>query len=364
MNLRRHPRHLLHAAPVLVALGLLSACGPFDHNQSALDPKGPLAQDQYETFMLTLYVGLFLFVTVGGALAFATWRYRAKKNDENRELPKQTHGNPLVEGALILASVIILVVVAVPTLRGIVLMKELPAEAEEQAVRITVTGYQWWWEFEYPEEQLTTANELVIPVGRPVVLDLRAGDVIHSFWLPKLSGKTDLIPGQRNKMWIQADEAGLYWGQCAEFCGESHAFMLFRARAVTEEDYRAWIEHEKSPPVLGLSAEDSQTEAGAHAEAIVAGRETFSQKCATCHRVGVAGNVIAPNLSHLASRTSLAAGWLENTPENLYRWIAHSEQIKPGNRMYEGLQGIPGLKETPLTEREVENLTAYLSTLD
>ena len=188
--------------------------------QSALDPKGPVSQMQYDVMMLTLYVVTGLFIVVGGAMAYTVWRYRLKKGEDPNAIPDQSHGNPLIEVGLIVLSASMLVIIGIPTLKGIAYMKNDPVEEYEgEAIEIIVTGYQWWWNFEYPELGIKTSNEFSIPTGRPVKLVLKAADVIHSFWVPKLAGKTDLIPGQINRMWIEADEPGMYWGQCAEFCG-------------------------------------------------------------------------------------------------------------------------------------------------
>lgn len=343
--------------------------------QSALDPMGPIADNQANIFYVTLWVTLFLFVTVGGALAFAIWKFRVRKGDDPDYIPPQSHGHPLVEVGLVVASAALLVVIAIPTFGGIILKKKVPAEYEGDAIDVNVTGYQWWWGFEYPEEGFHTANELVFPAGRAVRLTLRANDVIHSFWLPKLAGKTDLIPGQVNTMWIKADEPGYFWGQCAEYCGDSHAYMLFRARALSEEDWMAWLEDQKrktvvggadyTPVVLSGSSEDLDTELIKH------GTEIFIENCARCHSVDSMIQTSGPNLAHFGSRTSIAAGWLENNPENLAHWILHPDQVKPGNFMWGGFPDpnnpkaiqMEGLKDANLTQRDVDALVAYLYTL-
>lgn len=371
----RHPRLARICALSLLGLCLavlLAGCGEafnFDSEQSALDPKGPVARQQKETYDITLWVTAFLWVTVGGALLWAVWRYRARPGDENKALPKQTHGSALVEVGLIVVSAIMLVFIAVPTLQGIVYMKELPPQQMEEAVKIRATGYQWWWEFEYLDEGLITANELVLPVDRPVYVELVSGDVNHSFWLPKLAGKVDLIPGQLNDIWFQADETGTYWGQCAEFCGDSHAFMLFRAHVREADEYETWLEEtlatsERDPtqtPSRASTGEDRQERVAA----IQRGHELFTKNCATCHRVRPNAAGRGPNLHNIASRSTLAAGWLENNAENLHHWIQNSEEIKPGNLMYYGFPDMEGLKEKQdlLTDENVNDLVAYLGTL-
>lgn len=318
----------------------------FTQKQSALDPKGPVAELQLDVMKTTLYVTGFLFVTVGGALVYTVWRFRKKPSDDPNFIPNQSHGNPLVEVGLIGVSCLMLVFMGIPTVKGIIFMKEIPEQYNEDVLEINVIGYQWWWMFEYPQLGVTTSNEMIIPTNRTVKLNLRSADVIHSFWLPKLAGKTDLIPGQENTMWIYADESGEYWGQCAEYCGDSHAYMLFRAFAKSSEAFDEWAEKQREAP-----AEPPTTLA-------LQGKELFLAKgCVECHKIGEVGGVIAPDLTHFGSRTTLGAGWLDNTPENLKQWISASETIKPGNLMYERVQ------KMNLTPDEVDALEAYLTNL-
>ena len=365
-------RPLGFATFLLLACFALSGCG-FDTHQSAMQPRGPVARMQYDAFMVTIWVTGFLFLTVGGALGWAVWRYRSRPGDENKPLPKQSHGSALVEVGLIIASAVMLVFVAVPTLQGIMFMHDLPSENGTDAVQVRVTGYQWWWQFEYLDEGLITANEMVIPVGKPVQLELIGGDVNHSFWLPRLAGKTDLIPGQTNNMWIQADEPGMYWGQCAEFCGDSHAFMLFRVRAIPQEEYDTWLAQTLAED--NLEADEAPVETARQNDsapdqerlaAIERGHQLFLQNCATCHRVQPRAAGVAPNLHNIAARSTIAAGWMENNYENLHEWIQHSEEVKPGNLMYNGLAGMVGLKDRQeiLTDDNVDAIIAYLDTLD
>ncbi|MFO7725455.1 MAG: cytochrome c oxidase subunit II [Oceanipulchritudo sp.] len=343
--------------------------------QSALDPQGPISQNQADIFYITLWVTLFLFVTVGGTLAFSIWKFRARKDDDPNTLPPQSHGHPLIEVGLVVASAALLVVIAIPTFGGIILKKKVPVEYEADAIEVTVTGYQWWWGFEYPEYGFHTANELVFPAGRAVKLKLRANDVIHSFWLPKLAGKTDLMPGQENTMWIKADEPGYFWGQCAEYCGDSHAYMLFRAKALEEADWEDWLARQQTETVVdgaGYTPVALEEAPDNHdAEMIEHGTELFVENCARCHSVDPRVQTSGPNLAHFGSRSSIAAGWLENDPENLARWIREPHEIKPGNFMWKGFPDpndsrviqMEGLDGADLSEGDVEALVAYLYTL-
>lgn len=362
-------RILTLGVTVLSLLLLLGGCMQVDQNQSALDPKGPVAKQQADAFYVTLYLTTFLWIVVGGAMLYAVWKYRLKKTDDPNELPEQSHGHPLIEVGLILFSAACLVVVAVPTIEGILMTKSLPEEYQEGAITVDVTGYQWWWAFDYPEEGVTTANELVIPVGKAVKLSLRSADVIHSFWLPKLAGKVDLMPGQENFMWIQADEPGMYYGQCAEFCGDSHAYMLFRCRAVSEEEYQAWLADLEAGPDVPVDAAEMPPE---YSEQVVHGKDVFMKNCYSCHMVGGKGGVNGPNLTNFAERSTIAAGWLDNTTENLFRWIKEPHKIKPGNHMWYGVPMktpgagmivMDGLDKADLSDKDIHAVVAYLQTL-
>lgn len=362
-------RILTISVTLLSLLLLFSGCMELDQNQSALDPKGPVAKQQADAFYITLYLITFLWIVVGGAMLYAVWKYRLKKTDDPNEIPEQSHGHPMIEVGLIIFSAACLVVVAIPTIEGILMTKSLPEEYQEGAITVDVTGYQWWWAFDYPEEGVTTANEIVFPVGKAVKLNLRSADVIHSFWLPKLAGKVDLMPGQENFMWIQADEPGMYWGQCAEFCGDAHAYMLFRARAVSEEEYQAWLENLREGPEIAVNAPEMPAETP---EDIVHGKDVFMKNCYSCHMVGGSGGVNGPNLTNFGSRATIASGWIENNTENLFRWIKEPHKVKPGNYMWYGvpmktpgggMMVMDGLNKADLSDDEIHAVVAYLQTL-
>jgi cytochrome c oxidase subunit II len=338
-------------------------------HQSALDPKGPIAANQAYIFYVTLWVTLFLFITVGGALAFTLWKFRTRAGDDPNFIPPQSHGHPLIELGLVIASTALLVVIAVPTFGGILLQKRVPEKYAADAVDINVTGYQWWFGFEYPEYGFHTANEIVFPAGRAVRLTLRANDVIHSFWIPKLAGKTDLIPGQVNTMWLKADEPGYFYGQCAEYCGDSHAYMLFRVVALSPADWDAWVARQLTQTVAG-AGDYTPVRAGG-GDDVLRGTALFRDHCARCHSVDSRQQTMGPNLAHFGSRTSIAAGWLENEPEHLFRWIKEPQTIKPGNFMWRGFPApgnprevqMEGLIHANLSDREVHDLVAYLYAL-
>ncbi len=381
-------------------------------HQSTIDVEGPVARDQLNVFYTTCWVTLVIFVLVGGALAYATLKFKARsKEDEAAPPPEQGHGNPLIEISLIGASVLALVIIAVPTLRAIWYGYDVPAAEKAHAFEITATGFQWWWKFEYPKEQtdpdkygnrslVTTANEMVIPAGRPVHIELRTMDVIHSFWVPKLAGKVDMMPNRANHMWLEADHPGYYWGQCAQYCGDSHAVMRFRVVALDPAEFADWLAHQKKnarvvsvaageqiekPRPVFASWKPNQTgfptgdqldvspldawrakqfpEKDEDPALIAKGRRLFQAKtCAGCHNVrGQEGVGIAyPDLTHVGARTTIAGSLLENNTENLTRWITNPGAVKPGNKMW--VEGY--LKNNiHLTPDDVAALVAYVQSL-
>lgn len=375
------------AAVAFVGLLPLLCGGWLSGPQSTFDTKGPVAESQLQVFYVTLWVTLVIFVIVAGVLAYATLKFTARStDDEHAAPPPQGHGNPLVEMSLIVASILALVVIAVPTLRAIWFTYDVPEAERDNAYEITATGYQWWFKFSYPSETaqqkigpgavtevpFATANELVIPAGRPVHIELRTQDVIHSFWVPKLAGKVDMMPNRGNHLWLKADEPGYFWGQCAEYCGESHAVMRFRVIALAEDDFNEWLAQQKTlarnvtaPADAALPASypdygdfkvnepgwsddfdqapfdrwqaQQEINADENPALIARGRELFKTNlCVTCHSVRGhdALGVIAPDLTHVGARTTIAGGLLENTPKNLYRWITEPNHVKPGNLMW------------------------------
>jgi cytochrome c oxidase subunit 2 len=269
----------------------------------------------------------------------AILKFRARPDSPE---PEQIHGNTRLEVGWTLAPALILVAVAVPTIATIVDLSRKPANA----VNVTVIGHQFWWEYRYDDLGVVTANELRMPVGRPVELKLNSDDVIHSYWIPPLGGKQDVVPGRDNRMHLIADAPGEYLGQCAEFCGDSHANMRAKAIAMTPQDFDAWVAGQRAPAVTAA--------AGTPAEE---GFTVFGQRgCGSCHTVeGVATGTIGPNLTHFATRTTFAGSMFDNTDANLRKWLSDPQGVKPGNAMV-----IPGGKLSP---DEVTKLIAYLNTL-
>lgn len=403
------------ASAAFAGLALLTGCDlnffRMDGHQSTIKVDGVVAREQLELFYVTCWVSLVIFLIVGAVLAYATFKFRARSEaDEHAEPPPQGHGNPLIELGLIGASVLALVVIAVPTLRGIWSTYDVPEADRKDVYEVTGTGYQWWFKFEYPSElapinnegakaPLITGNELVIPAGRPIRIQLRTVDVIHSFWVPKLAGKVDMIPNRANHIYLKADKPGYYWGQCAEYCGDSHAVMRFRVIALEPKRFAQWVQDQSEmartrqataadanrPKAQFASLRSFKTnEAGItekfeidplqaweakqlpekneDAALIAKGRELFTSKtCMACHAIrghGFAG-VTAPDLTHIGSRTTIAAGLLENNSDQLRRWIRDPGSVKPGNKMAKAYID----NKITISDEEQVALVAYLESL-
>jgi cytochrome c oxidase subunit II len=264
-----------------------------------------------------------VFVLVLGVLLYAV--FHSRRNDrEVAELDARRRMTMTVGGAVAATVVILFVLFIASVFAG----RGLSSLSTAGALTIEVTGHQWWWEIRYvdplPSHQVVTANEIHIPVSRPVVLKLASQDVIHSFWVPNLHSKRDLIPGHLTTLWLQADRPGVYRGQCAEFCGYQHALMAFMIVAEPADTFFTWLDHQRRPAVQPV--DDMQQH----------GQEVFlSSPCIMCHTIRgtPAGGEVAPDLTHLASRRTLAAGTLPNTPGSLAGWIIDPQNLKPGNKM-------------------------------
>jgi cytochrome c oxidase subunit 2 len=293
-------------------------------------------------FVLAITGGIF--VTVGGLLVWALVRYRARPTDDESE-PAQIYGSTQVEIAWTVIPILIVVVLFLTTARIIFAIQDAPKP--QVALDVTVVGHQFWWEYRYPKLGIVTANELHVPVSsalepRPTYLHLLSADVDHSFWVPQLAGKTDLIPNHPNDMWIDPRHTGVYLGQCAQFCGVEHAKMLLRVYVDTPEQFAAWVEQQKQPGV-----QDAR---------VAAGRHVFeTEACTNCHAIAgtAARGTFGPDLTHLASRSTIAAGAATNTPENLHAWIQDPDHFKPGALM-------PAMQ---LNSNQIDELVAYLTTL-
>ncbi len=304
---------------------------------------GPAHSIRHLSF-LVLGISGAIFAVVTGMILYTTVRFRQRPDDDGKE-PPQIYGSNPVEAAWTIVPILIVVVLALSAARVIQEIQNAPKP--ESALDVVVTGHQWWWEFSYPKLGIVTANELHVPVSSPekrlpTFLQLRSADVAHSFWVPRLSGKTDVIPNRHNEMWIEPERAGLFVGQCAEYCGTQHAKMLLRVYAQTPEDFERWVSEQKA-----RQAEDPQ---------VAAGRVIFERTaCINCHTLDntIADGRFGPDLSHLMSRETLGAGALANSPANLRAWIKNPAQFKPGVRM-------PAMN---LSDGDLDQLVAYLATL-
>ena len=351
----RLPWRLILLGSLVMAAFLWSGCFP-SHNQSTFDPAGPVARDQLTLFKIIFWMAAFVFVVVEGALVVAIFRFRRKPGEH--ALPKQLHGNTSLEVTLTILSAVVLAVIAVPTVTTIFAQANPPPG---DRVEIKVVGHQWWWEFNYPQYGITTANELRVPVGKPIVLEMTSQDVIHSFWIPKLAGKIDVIPTRTNQLWFQADKAGLYYGQCAELCGTAHAQMRFQVIAQSQVDFDQWVADQNRPPAVAMIPEFGikgcvvcHTVNGPEAPETQARRmDSFRQGLP---------QFPGPNLTHFASRNTSADGLVDRTDETLRKWVEDPNVIKPGNRMKE-LAGAYHVSGQFLSEADITTLVGYLQSL-
>ncbi len=306
---------------------------------SILDARGPAAARIESLWWLLFWLGTAVYIVVMAALLFALFRSR-KDREEHNQRDEPRWRRVMLWGGLVIPALILVVVYGftLNTLRA----TAIPAEADE--VVVEVVGRRWWWEVHYPDRQIVSANEIVIPVGQPVRLRLTSDEVIHSFWVPQLHGKMDANPRIYTNFWLQADEAGEYWGECAEYCGVQHAKMRFLVIAVPPAEFQSWLDEQAQPAQQPAE------------EAAVEGQQVFLRTgCINCHTVrGTnATGELGPDLTHFASRRTLAAGALENTRGSLGGWISDPHSIKPGNLM----------PPTALTGAELNALLTYLESL-
>lgn len=295
--------------------------------------------------VLVMAICAVIFLVVAGLLVYTAVRFRHRPGDEQRE-PAQIYGSNQIELAWTVLPILIVVVLALVTARTIADIQN--AEPPSRAVRATIVGHQWWWEIRYPGLGVVTANELHVPVSdpnnpTPTFLTLESADVAHSFWVPELAGKTDVIPNRENSMWIEPLKTGTYPGNCAEYCGTQHAKMLIKVVVDTPEDFQSWVASQQR---------DAQNN-----PQVVQGRETFfSTSCINCHSVKgtEACGKFGPDLTHLMSRATLGAGAVQNTPDNLRAWVRDPQALKPGCYM-------PDLQ---VTDDAVNQIVSYLRSLN
>ncbi|HEY0704467.1 MAG TPA: cytochrome c oxidase subunit II [Candidatus Acidoferrales bacterium] len=298
---------------------------------------------------LVLAITGIIFVVVFTLMAYVVVKFRRRGGDDGRE-PPQVYGSNQVELAWTVIPVLIVLVLFLATARVLLSIQDAPQPPG--AIEVVAIGHQYWWEYRYPALGVVTANELHVPVSdpahpTPTFLTLLSADTDHSFWVPQLAGKTDLIPNHPNHTWIDPHSTGLYVGQCAQYCGVQHAKMLLRVYVDSRADFDRWIQQEKASAVTANSSTDAVVQQG---------RSIFeSTACINCHAVSgtVANGRFGPDLTHLMSRDTIAAGAASNTHDNLRAWIQNPDSIKPGSLM-------PAMN---LTKSDLDAVTAYLETL-
>lgn len=301
----------------LLAL-VLAGCGK--ENLTALKPKGPSSQISFDLIILTTVVMALVLLSVIIVYIIVLIRFRRKKVGKDFE-PKQVEGHKKLETIWTIIPIILLIIISVPT--TIATFDLASTEGAEDQINIDVTGNQYWWHFDYEDEDIQTSQDLYVPTGEKVFLNLKSSDVIHSFWVPSLAGKMDVNPENENTMYIEVDEEGVYYGKCAEFCGPSHSLMDFKIIAVDPDDYDEWVDDMK----------DVDSEELVEGEKAEEGEELFEENnCMSCHSTGDSNVDVGPNLSDFGNRTKVA-GVLDHTKENVKEWIMDPESIKPGNKM-------------------------------
>lgn len=369
---------MVHGAPLL----RISAALPQWPTSIFTTPSTPAhAVHQLSLFVLTITCGIF--VSISALLIYVLVKYRCRPDDH--EEPPQVFGSMQIELAWTIIPILLIVVLFLGTARIIFAVEDAPKPAS--ALDVIVIGHQFWWEFRYPKYHVVTANELHVPISdpkspTPTYMQLTSADVMHSFWVPELAGKTDVLPNRVNNMWIDPHITGLFLGQCAQFCGPEHAKMLLRVYVDTPQQFQAWIADQQrlqesgtpnltnvgaetnlQPPTATAHRPSMQTNPSPARSAVgddaitpEAGRRVFEeQACINCHTIAgtVADGRYGPDLTHLMSRDTIASGVLANTRENLLKWITDPAFAKPGTTM-------PAMHLTP---RENEQILAYLTTL-
>jgi cytochrome c oxidase subunit 2 len=330
----------------ILRLSMLAACASMlacAGNESVLDAGGPQAHRIDGLWWYMFWTAAIVWVLVAGTLMYALRKGRDRKAADAGDEMNRTLRRP-VSIATGLTVAILIATLAYDIFTG----EALASLPRDKALRIQITGHQWWWEAQYidpvPSNAITTANEIHIPVGEPVQIIGSSADVIHSVWIPSLAGKKDLIPGHATAMWLQADKPGIYRGQCAEFCGHQHAKMALLVKAEPRDQFNSWYNSQRLP---SAAPSDSISKAGE--------RIFMSKGCPLCHTVGgtLAGGRIGPPLTHIGSAYTLAAGSLKNTRDNLAAWIADPQAIKPGAHM----------PANDLSGQELQSIVSYLGSL-
>ncbi len=328
---------------------LIAAVPGFPSNQTSLNPAGPAAAHIEHTFALIFWITGTVYLLTIAALVYFVWRRRHVLNTMPEPQPTGEQGDRLATRAVAGAMTLTVLLLFVMLISSLITSRRLGRMNEQQALTIDVYGHQWWWEVQYPNEtepyrMVTTANEIHVPVGTPIRIHGTSRDVIHSFWAPNIQGKRDLMPGYNTDVLMQVDKAGRWRGQCAEYCGIQHAHMSFYMVAESQKDFDNWMTAQAQSSVAPTNAQT------------VHGQQVFlTHACVLCHTIRgtPAGSRVGPDLTHLASRSTIAAGMLPNTIGNLGGWILNPQALKPGSRM----------PPNQISGPDLQDLLAYLETL-
>jgi cytochrome c oxidase subunit 2 len=393
------PRRLATAALTVVLALAIAGC--VENPNSVFHSRTDFNRDVGSLFKLLIWLGTIVFVFTEGMLLYAMWRYRSHRGTAKK--PEQVHGNTRLEILWTVIPAVVLAIIAVPTVQTIFKTQDT---ARADALQVEVTGHQWWWEFRYPQYGVVTANEMYLPIGQTVTIALKTHDVLHSFWVPALGGKRDLVNNRTNHIWFTPDSTteDAFNGFCAEFCGVSHANMRFKAFTVTPEQFASWIAHQQTPAALQIAPPPATAPAGAQHRGFIAfprermphytipqtpipptltfdttivgnaanGATLVSRgSCIGCHAIkGVPSMVgtTGPDLTHVGSRLTIAGGLFPNDTRHLAAWIKNSRAMKPGVLMPTQGKGQydPVVKMTMsvgLTDQQIADVVAYLQTL-
>lgn len=347
--MKHHLRVSLVIALITLFALTLSGCGG-EPNLSTLTPNGTAGEYSFELIKLSTYIMFGVMGVVFVLFAYVMFRFRKRKGDES--IPEQVEGSTALEITWTVIPIILLLILAVPTIKYTFALAN--HVDDEDAVLVKVTGHQFWWEFEYPELGIVTAQDMIIPAGKKINVELTSADVIHAFWVPNLFGKIDTNPGYEaktgkqnvNRFWFDAKKEGIYPGKCAELCGDSHALMEFKVVAVSDAQFANWTASMTAPktePAVDL------------AQAV----EVFNKNCMGCHAIDNVGGRPGPNLNGVGNRDKVAgikdADTEQQFRENMKQWIANPQSIKPGNKM-------PAFQDRMTTE-EIDAVVDYLYSL-
>jgi cytochrome c oxidase subunit 2 len=348
-----HFRRLARSTPALwlsLSLLVLAACA-HNYPQTTLQPRGDFARLVDHLFRTTVGWAVVVFVVVEAALLIAIFKFRGRPDDP---VPRQVHGNTMLEVLWTTIPALILVMIAVPTVKTIFKTSDY---ATGDVIQVEVVGHQWWWEFRYRDLGVVTANELHLPVGKTVNLRMTTVDVIHSFWVPQFAAKRDVMPGRHAPLWFKTEVTGTFPGQCAEFCGAQHGRMGFRVISETPEEFAAWVTQQRvGSPLVNRGVVPRDTTQPVDSLQKVGLAVFNAAGCIGCHSlVGAATAGVlqmkGPNLTHFGSRGTIVAGMLDNTPENLRKWLSNPDSVKRGTLM---------VLPRKLTDAELATLVAYL----